>query len=44
MVRRLVASCHKNLNPPKVWFINYLDINMFDAMTITSIREKEIPL
>jgi hypothetical protein len=32
VVRPLKASGHRNLNLPEVYIINYIDINMLDAM------------
>jgi putative oxidoreductase len=40
MVRTLKASGHKNLNLREVYIINYIDINIIDAIQVASI-EKE---
>jgi len=43
VVRPFNPSCHKNLNLPKVYIINYIDFNILDAMEWLPV-EKENPV
>ena len=40
VVRPLIASDHKNLNLPKVYIINYIDINIHDANAMAPIQKE----
>src|ERR1700680_529949 len=42
VVRPLNASDHKNLNLPEVYIINYIDLNIHDAMPLALIEKEKV--